>query len=327
MPDNILIKKTLLHCLLASCVLLCVHSLELKAKQLKFNKTPRQNSYSFDYTWLDHRKKEQTLTFNLPTEALFERFRNVKTYKASFAQKSILRNLKMRVSKEPISGVQVLFKHKNNQISIEVKGADKTKRALAYQKLTKLQQEITTQYFADNYLQHFSDHEQVAGVKVNHVLIANVSVADLKPLKPLILKEVSIKDIRKVTNYVLSFVQTIPYSRLTDRKSSSGAGFNPPLKVLWENQGDCDSKMTLTAALLRSLMPRIEMVFIYIKQHAFIGIAIPAKPTEVSINHQGMTYLLAEPTGPMLLPLGKLSPESELSINQGHYIVEKYHAN
>jgi hypothetical protein len=162
---------------------------------------------------------------------------------------------------------------------------------------------------------------------VNHTSIANDSVADFKVLKPIILEKVSIKNIRKVTNLVLSFVQSIPYSTLESRITSSGAGFNPPAKLLWENQGDCDSKMTLTATILRALMPRIDMAMIYIDKHAFIGIAIPADAGEMTIEHQGVNYLLGEPTGPALYKLGRLAPESELAINQGAYVAEAFHSD
>ncbi len=197
--------------------------------------------------------------------------------------------------------------------------------AEAYQTLAQLENEVMQQYFEDNYYQTYTNHEQVSGIKVDHVSIANDSVLDLKPLKPLILDHVSIKNIRKVTNYVLGFVQSIPYNTLESRLTSSGAGFNPPLQVLWENQGDCDSKMTLTAALLRALMPRIDMALIYIDGHAFIGINIKGEPGEVTITHNNVKYLLAEPTGPAMLPLGTIAPESELAINQGHYTAQDYH--
>ena len=151
-----------------------------------------------------------------------------------------------------------------------------------------------------------------------------MKIADLKIIKPLILEKVSIKNIRKVTNYVLSFIQNIPYSPLDSRISSSGAGFNTPLKLLWENQGDCDSKVTLTASLLRALMPRISMVLVFIDQHAFIGIAIPPNGDEIAIIENGVTYVLAEPTGPALLPLGELAPSSEQAIYNGHYITQHY---
>jgi hypothetical protein len=306
-------------------ILLILFLAKAQAQQLNFNKTKVDQGYSFQYKWLDHNNTEQTINFTLNQEGLFERFRNFKTYQSSYAQKTILRRIKKKMQQNPIAGVQIFYRQQQDKFIIEAKGVDEDKIADAYQALTKIQDEVTQKYFKKTYYQAFTNHEQINGIKVDHVSIANNSVADLKSLKPLILDHVSIQNIRKVTNFVLSFVQSIPYSTLESRLTSSGAGFNPPLQVLWENQGDCDSKMTLTAALLRALMPRIEMALIYIDGHAFIGINIPREAGEVAIEHNKIKYLLAEPTGPALLPLGTLAPESELAINQGHYIAQDYH--
>lgn len=296
-----------------------------QAQQTSFSKAEVEQGYQFNYQWIDHSKTKQSISFVLSQEALFNRFRNFKTYQHSYAQKTILRRIKKEMYKSPIANVQLFYRQQHDKFSIEVKGRDGAKVEEAYQKIVKLEDEVTQKYFKETYYEAFTNHEQVSGVKVDHVNIANGSVSDLKPLKPIILDKVSIEDIRKATNYVLSFVQSIPYSTLESRMTSSGAGFNPPAKVLWENQGDCDSKMTLTASLLRALMPRIEMALIYIDGHAFIGINVPAKAGEVTISHGSINYVLAEPTGPALLPLGQLAPESELAINQGHYIAQNYH--
>lgn len=321
--SHLLLKKHLFVFAITSLLLFFMP--QGKTQQLSFNKAAVEQGYSFNYQWLDHTKTEQSIGFILSQEGLFERFRNFKTYQNSYAQKTISRRIKKRMQKNPIAGIQVFYRQQHDNFSVEVKGSDKTKVAQAYQVIRELEYEVTEQYLKEIYYQPFTNHEQLSGIKVDHVSIANDSVTDLKVLKPIILDQVSIQNIRKATNYVLGFVQSIPYSALESRLTSSGAGFNPPLQVLWENQGDCDSKMTLTAALLRALMPRIEMAFIYIEGHAFIGINIPVEAGEVSITHEQVTYLLAEPTGPALLPLGKLAPESELAINQGHYIVQNYH--
>ena len=296
-----------------------------QAQQLSFSKTQVEQGYSFKYQWLDHNKVGQAISFTLNQEGLFDRFRNFKTYQNSYAQKTIIRRIKREMQRNPIAGIQIFYRQQHDNFLIEVNGLDSDKVEKSYQTLARVESEVTQKYLQETYYQAFTNHEQVNGIKVDHVSIANNSVADLKSLKPLILDHVSIQNIRKVTNYVLSFVQSIPYSTLESRITSSGAGFNPPLQVLWENQGDCDSKMTLTAALLRALMPRIDMTLIYIDGHAFIGIDIPGQANEVTIEHNEVKYLLAEPTGPTLLPLGTLAPESELAINQGHYIAQDYH--
>ncbi|NQY88095.1 MAG: hypothetical protein HRT51_10180 [Colwellia sp.] len=315
--------KTLINALsLAFLLISSVH-----AKQLIFTKQAQDNSYLFNYQWLDHDKVRQSINFSLTKPALFERFRMLKPYQGEFAQKTILRSIKKQLRQQPLTGAHAVFKQQQGKTVIEVKGLDDEKVAAAYKKIKALEQKVTEEYFKKNYYQRFTTHDQQTGIKVDHVNIAQKSVADFKVLKPIILDKISIKNIRKVTNFVLSFVQSIPYSTLESRLTSSGAGFNPPAKLLWENQGDCDSKMALTATILRALMPRIDMVMIYIDQHAFIGIAIPAKVDEISIEHQDINYLLAEPTGPALYKLGSLAPESELAINQGRYVVEEFHSD
>jgi len=315
--------KTFLSVLpLALMLITSVHG-----KQLSFTKEVQENNYLFNYQWLDHDKVRQSINFSLTKSALFERFRMLKPYQGEFAQKTILRTIKKQLRKQPLIGAHAVFKQQQGKMVIQVKGRDDEKVAAAYQEIKLIEQEVTKNYFQKNYYQRFTTHDQQTGIKVDHVNIAQDSVADFKALKPIILDIVSIENIRKVTNFVLSFVQSIPYSTLESRLTSSGAGFNPPAKLLWENQGDCDSKMALTATILRALMPRIDMAMIYIDEHAFIGIAVPAKANEVSIEHQEIDYLLAEPTGPALYKLGSLAPESELAIDQGRYVVEEFHSD
>ena len=66
------------------------------------------------------------------------------------------------------------------------------------------------------------------------------------------------------------------------------------------------------------------MVLVFVDQHAFIGIAIPPSGDEITITENGITYVLAEPTGPALLPLGELAPSSAQAIYNGHYITQAY---
>ena len=299
----------------------------VQAKQLSFTKRASDDKYLFNYHWLDHDKRQQTMSFSLTKQALFERFRMLKVYKGDFAQKAIMREVKKQLTAQPPHGSQAFFLQRDGRMVIQVKGQKEENVALAYQKIKELEQAATTQYFKENYFQAFITPDQQSGVKVDHINIARDSVDDFKALKPIILDKVSVENIRKVTNYVLAFVQSIPYSTLESRITSSGAGFNSPAKLLWENQGDCDSKMTLTATILRALMPRISMVMVYIDKHAFMGIAIPALAGEMTIEHQGVSYVLAEPTGPALYRLGELAPESELAINQGRYVAEAFHGN
>lgn len=305
-------------------ILVVVWSVTAQAEQLHFSKIKQTDGYQFNYQWRDHQNSPQSISFLLSKEVLFDRFRNFRAYKAEFAEKAIFQAIKKEWKKSPIEGIQIKFPQSKSEKNIKISGHNQDNVNKAYQKLAQLEQQCTNNYLAENFYQKFTTHDQITAIKPNHVKIANASVVDLRIIKPLILEKVSIKNIRKVTDYVLSFVQSIPYSTLESRVTSSGAGFNTPLKVIWENQGDCDSKVTLTAAMLRGLMPRIAMILVFVDQHAFIGIAIPPEVGEITIVENDVTYVLAEPTGPALISLGHLSASSEQAIYNGHYITEKY---
>jgi len=304
------------------CYVLILFCCSANAEQSHFSKTEHDDDYQFSYQWQDINATTQLITFSLAKNIIFDQFRNFKTYKTDLAQKFIRKSIKRRLRKTPLTDVKINFNNQNN--SIDITGKSELKINEAYTAISNMELEISEQYLKDNLYHRFVTHNQVNAIKPDHRRFANLSVDNLKPLKPVILEKVSIKNIREVTDFTLGFVQSIPYSTLESRITSAGAGFNPPLKLLWENQGDCDSKVTLTAALLRALMPRINIALVFIDNHALIGVNIAAEigSEEMTLDHNGITYLLAEPTGPMLLALGTISDESQQAILQGQYTIE-----
>jgi hypothetical protein len=294
------------------------------AQQVSFSKKIEGDNYKFHYKWLDRHKQQQSINLTFTKPALFERFRQLKPYQSEFSHKTIMHAVKKQLSKEPLNEVQAFFLQVDEKTAIKIKGINDKNVQLAYQKVKKIEQVATEQYFKKNYYQFFSSHDGELGVKIDHARVANDSIADFQQVKSIFFDEIINKNVRNITDYVLGFVQSIPYSTLESRITSSGAGFNPPAKLIFENQGDCDSKVTLAATILRVLMPEVAIVIVYIDQHAFIGVAIPASADDIALQHQGINYLLAEPTGPALFRLGELAPESELAINQGRYIAEVF---
>ena len=299
----------------------------VSAKQINFSKqlNSEVDQYIFNYQWLDHNKQTQTLNFQITKPALFEHFRMLKPYQDDHAQKFILHTLKKQLDEKPLNGAQAFFLQQDGKTVVQVKGLDNKKVARAYQKVKIIRKKASEQYYKDNYYQLFTSYDGQSGIKMNHARIANESVADFNFLQEKIAAQVPAKGARELSNYVLGFVQSIPYSTLESRITASGTGFNSPAKLLWENQGDCDSKVTLTASILRTLLPNIGMMIVYIDEHAFMGIAMPAIAGESTLAYQGINYVLAEPTGPALSRLGELSSKAALAINQGRYTAEVIH--
>lgn len=305
-------------------LLLCSASL-VNAEQISFKKEKDGDDYIFNYQWLNKVEQSQELAFSMNQESLFEEFRDFKTYKSDIAQQSIQQAIAFRLRKKPIKGVRISFQKQGEQYRLKLIGRKDEDIQNAEQQIAKIRHEETNRYFEENYYHRFTTHDLQYGIKPDHVRIANLSVDDLKPLKDIFLSKFSIQNVRNATDYTLSFVQSIPYSTLESRLSSSGAGFNPPAQVIWQNQGDCDSKVTLTAALLRMLMPRIKMVLVFIDQHALIGIEAPVQAGDEHIIVNEVTYVLAEPTGPRQMTLGEIAQSSSLAINSGHYVAEEFH--
>jgi hypothetical protein len=319
MTVNILLRIAIFIVFIIPCEL-------LHAKQLSFSKIEKEKSYIFNYSWQDQNTTEQSLSFSLTKESLFDRFRNFRIYKAELAQQYVRTALQRHLRKNPIRNVIVDFETSTADGRLKIRGQDQQAINQAYSKIAALEFELAQQFLKDNYYHQFTTHNQINAVKPDHARFAKMASSDFKTIKPLILEKFSIKNIRQVTNFVLGFIQSIPYSTLESRVTASGAGFNPPSKLLWENQGDCDSKVTLAAALLRSLMPRVKMVLVFIDNHALIGIKVPALAGDLTIQVNSVTYVLGEPTGPASLKLGKVAQESELSILSGQFSAEEFHA-
>ncbi len=316
-------KKTALICLLISSSFI---AFTVQAEQISFNKKLIDEQYLFDYQWRDHNNALQSITFSLPQRDIFQRYRGFAVYQAKLAREYVNNELRRHFKKNPVSGVVLSFEEENGYFQVNIKSQKQELIEQVSAKITALEEEFNQSYLTKNHYHQFTTPDQNRAIKPDHGKIASESVIDFKSLKTTILEKSSVRNIRKVTNYVLAFIQSIPYSTLESRVTSSGAGFSPPLKLLWENQGDCDSKVTLIAAILRALMPRIKMALIYIDNHAFIGINADPIDSDVTVVFNGITYVLAEPTGPALMRLGELAPESELAIHRGHYSLEEFHA-
>ena len=296
------------------------------AEQTLFNKKKRGDDYLFTYHWQDINQQKQSIEFLLPKKNLFSRFRSFKSYKRNMAAESIKLSLKKHFRDNPIADVQLIFSQQSGNIQTKISGKNNEKVNNAYQQVAKLEQQLTQQYLHENYYHLFTSYSGNQGIKPDHIRIANESVDDLKTIKPVILDIVTVKNIRKVVNFILGFVQTIPYETLQSRATSSGAGFSPPLRLLWENKGDCDSKATLTIALLRALMPRIKIALIFIDNHAVFGIDVPAENNEPTVTFEGTTYVLADPTGPALMNIGQLGVTTKNIILSGNYSIETFGA-
>jgi len=135
-------------------------------------------------------------------------------------------------------------------------------------------------------------------------------------------KVASESDSRAYFFLILSWLQSIPYDTLEDRVVSNGSGYAPPLSVLMQNLGDCDSKAVLASSMVRAFLPTTKMIVLYLPNHALLGIALTPMADDRTIEHDGDVYVLYDPTGPALIPFGQVSEDTERNIVTGRYQVE-----
>jgi hypothetical protein len=136
--------------------------------------------------------------------------------------------------------------------------------------------------------------------------------ADAAPaLAPLLPAFGDATDLRTFASRALGFVQAIPYDR------GGRSAFATPLALLRTHLGDCDEKSTLFLGILRAAAPTLGLAMFTTEGHAWVGLDLPARAGEAAVDVDGTSWLVAEPVGPALAPLGELSPVSQAALKRG----------
>ena len=292
------------------------------AQQLAFNKSKQNKEMSFDYTWSDHKEQTRDIAFALPLRQL-NRQRH-KRFIPELAQQYVYIELHKAAREIDPREARVQIQHRGQNIHIQVTSRsdnllDKWQRSMA-----QSQEKALDQYLQDNYYSHFRSHLGQEAVKPDHLRYITENQAALLPIAQAVYDKLPTNsETRAYVNLVLSWVQSIPYNELESRITSNGAGYLPPLSVVANNQGDCDSKTVLMASLIRSLLPDVKMTIVFLPNHALLGIVLPFRTNEETLDIDGMDYLLMEPTGPAKIPLGEVANSSARDIAGNMYSLEE----
>jgi len=296
--------------------------LPIFAQQLSFNKSKQNKEMSFNYTWSDHQQQTRDLAFALPLQQLYGQ--NHKKFIPDIAQQYVYIELHKAARKIDPREARVQIQHRGQEILIQVSSRsdnllDKWQRSMQQSKDKALDQ-----YLENNYYSHFRSYLGQEAIKPDHLRYIKENQADLLPIAQAVYDKLPTNsETRAYVNLVLSWVQSIPYNELQNRATSNGAGYLPPLAVVANNQGDCDSKSVLMASLIRSLLPDVKMTMVFLPNHALLGIVLPFRTNEETLDIDGLDYLLMEPTGPAKIPLGEIANSSARDIAGNMYSLEE----
>ena len=135
------------------------------------------------------------------------------------------------------------------------------------------------------------------------------NAADIAPLAELFRHKQQEKnlDARQLTDLVVSFVQNIRYRLPTE--DTAAFGLLPPVIVVADGSGDCDSKALLAVVILQKLDIDAVVLLASGLGHAALGVALPVSGKK--FPYQGKKYAFQEVTTPGWA-LGSLPPEYDV---------------
>ena len=293
-------------------------------EQLSFKKTKSDDGVTLSYVWLDAENTRQSISFTLPQEAMKEAPSRQANYKPHIAQRYITVALTREAQRVDPKEAKVEITPREGAIDISVAGPNEEKVSEVLKNLKAIEQQEYTNYLQDHYFTRFTTLFNQKAVKPDHVRYVAESVKPLISASQAFYEKVqSTSNSRAYFSLILSWIQSIPYDTLEDRVVSNGSGFAPPVTLLTQNLGDCDSKAVLASSMVRAFLPSTKMIIVFLPNHALLGVALTPNDDDRTIEHDGETYVLYDPTGPALIPFGQVSEDTERHLITGRYQVEQ----
>jgi len=273
-------------------------STPLHAEQTKFevDKTPQR--WSFDLRWADVDGERHRARFELPTADVRADLDEPLRYKTKDANTYIVREVRRWARDRKGPEISVSASGGAIQISASGKSRAKIKEALA--DAAQVRDEAAAAYRDEHGFTLIDD-----AIAPDHIRHVRDYADDLAPVVAALGGPGDSPE--AFAELALGFVQSIPYEQASLQRDR----YRRPLSLLGRNRGDCDSKATLYLALLHHAWPELPLAMVYIKGHAFVGLGLEAERGQDTLKADDEIWLLAEPVGPAMKPLGEVARKSK----------------
>lgn len=293
------------------------------AEQLNFQKTQKGDATDYYYRWLDADNEVQEIRFRLPHTAFKAAPTLQPNYKPSLAQRFVTVALMKKAKTYDPKDARIAIKNDNQRINIEVRSQSETRADVILEELQAEQVRAFNAYLEQNYYVRFTTIFNQGAVKPDHLRYVEETTKALVPVSQAFYEKIrQDADARDYFDLLLGWIQSIPYDTLEDRVASNGSGFAPPVGLLNQNLGDCDSKAVLTSALVRAFLPTTDMAMVFLPNHALLAVALTPLIDDSTIQIDGRDFVLYDPTGPALLPFGQVSESTQRYLQTGRYQIE-----
>lgn len=292
----------LLGCLCTAAAVAAAAPLQLTQR---LEQQQRQFQYRFDFAGAP-----QQLSFTLHRDTLANHFRQFRRYQPRLLEQYLWRDVRRHMAQYP--DVSLIAGPPGNRLQYQLRSNDAAKTEQIQQELQQLLADGIAEHLQQQYYIRLTSMTGQRYIVPDHLRIMQQSLTDLQPVAQALQQTLSVADARTTIDYVSNWLQQIPYQDLSDRHHSAGNSFSPPLKLLQENRGDCDSKMVLLAALIKILRPELQLAMLYLPDHAVLAVKLAATADDATVTIEGRDYVVVDPTGPAIQPMGKIAQRYQI---------------
>lgn len=259
-----------------------------------------------------------TLRFKLDNK-LLNQYRGMRRYMPHMADQAVRHALLRKAAALQHNGARVQFSPPNLPLQYSVQAAEPKKARELMATLAAEQQKALNDYLAKGYYYLLDDPIKGKGVIPDHLLFMQDALGQLQPVADAFIANYGKNNIRQIAAQLTAWVQQIPYRDLDNRIESNGNGYAPPVQLIFDHSGDCDSKAVLWATVMRLIFPSLMIKIIYLPNHAVIAAQVPATDTEQVIDFADSSLLLIDPTGPAPLKLGQVGAEYQAALQSKQF--------
>ena len=274
-------------------LLLCLLSFA-SAQQISRDVEKGGGEWAFDITWKDSAGQRHRAQFALPGDEV----RADLDEPLRLKKKAYNEDVAKRVNQwgRSVKGTKVKATGSAGGVALKVSGDDVRKV------MKDAEEQLEKAQAAELEERGFTTLD--GAIVPDHTRHAREYADDLRPLVDALGVT---KDPRVFGDKALSFVQAIPYEKASLKRDR----YRRPLSIVGRNRGDCDSKAVLFLALMHEAYPDLDLGIVYIKGHAYAAIGVAAEKGDDTRRSGGITWVLAEPVGPAMHPLGEISGRSK----------------
>lgn len=289
------------------------------AAKLEMQQQREGDLLRYHYSWQDSKRRPQQLTFSVPVDG--EQGVRYRSYRPEMVAAEVRQALLKTAA--GFNGVELISLGAPSEGRFQLRGGSDDQRRAAQAALDKVSKAAREQFLRGHQQAEIRLPNGEHGVIPDHLYYINASLPAFTSLASDLRQRFTGPDPRPLIEYLLPWVQSLPYVAMANRFANPTLEFRPPLSVLQQHGGDCDSKATLLATILRAVHPDLPLAMVYLPEHAMLAIQLPHASGERYVNLQGRRMLLVDVVGPAMLPIGSVGERSGTLLSAGSYALRE----